>query len=178
MNAKRNEGGFTLLETMVVCAVTAIVCATVAPGLAGFIDGRRLDGVASRLAADVQWVRTEAVAGNRPLRLGIQAGTASTCWIVHTGLPGQCACGSGGAPSVCTGGARALKSVVVDAGERVSVQANVASMLFDPLHGTSTPTGTLRVLDRRGREIHHVVNVMGRTRSCSPGAAVPGYRAC
>jgi type IV fimbrial biogenesis protein FimT len=51
-------------------------------------------------------------------------------------------------------------------------------MAFDPLHGTATPTATWRVIARDGRAIHHVVNVMGRVRSCSPDAAVPGHRAC
>jgi type IV fimbrial biogenesis protein FimT len=54
----------------------------------------------------------------------------------------------------------------------------VASVLFDPLHGTSTPAGTWRVIGTGGRAVHHVINVMGRVRSCSPQAAVPGYRAC
>ena len=45
------------------------------------------------------------------------------------------------------------------------------------MHGTSTPTGTLRLVDSRGRAVHHVVNVMGRVRSCTP-AGVPGWRAC
>jgi type IV fimbrial biogenesis protein FimT len=61
------------------------------------------------------------------------------------------------------------------------VQGNVASILFDPLHGTSTPTGTLKIVGDSGRAVHHVVNIMGRVRTCSPvGAApaVPGFRVC
>jgi len=36
----------------------------------------------------------------------------------------------------------------------------------------------LRVLGANGRAVHHVVNVMGRVRSCSPLNAMPGYTAC
>jgi type IV fimbrial biogenesis protein FimT len=50
--------------------------------------------------------------------------------------------------------------------------------LFDPLHGTSSPTATLRVLGMNGRAVHHVINLMGRVRSCSPSTTVPGYPAC
>jgi type IV fimbrial biogenesis protein FimT len=64
------------------------------------------------------------------------------------------------------------------ASDRVLVQANVASILFDPMHGTSTPTGTVRVIGSNGRELRHVVNVMGRVRTCSPQGNVAGYRAC
>ena len=74
-------------------------------------------------------------------------------------------------------GARTVKGVVLANNERVSVAGNVASIVFDPLHGTSTPTGTLRLVDDAGRAVHHVVNVMGRVRSCTP-AGVPGWRAC
>ena len=96
---------------------------------------------------------------------------------MHTGAAGQCRCAESGA-AVCGGGAREIKTVVLPASERVSVASNVGSIVFDPLHGTSTPTGTLRLLDSHGRAIHHVVNVMGRVRSCSPGAAMSGYRDC
>jgi len=73
---------------------------------------------------------------------------------------------------------RQIKTVRLPADERVGLQANMGSIVFDPLHGTGTPTGTLRLTGRDGRAIHHVVNVMGRVRSCSPAGAVPGYRAC
>ena len=129
-------------------AVTAIVAATAAcPALRDVIDARRLDGAATRLAADVQFVRTEAVARNRAIRLSFHASADATCWIVHTGAAAQCSCDASGA-AVCSGGARAIKSVVLPSNERVGVAANVASIVFDPLHGTSTPTGTLRLVDR------------------------------
>jgi type IV fimbrial biogenesis protein FimT len=171
------QNGVSLVEAMIVIAVTAIVAATAAPSLASFIDGRRLDAAATALAADVQFVRTEAVARNRPIRLSFHASAASSCWVVHTGPAAQCTCAESG-PAVCSGGATQIKTVVLGAADRVSVQANVASIVFDPLHGTSTPTGTLRLIDPRGRAVHHIVTVMGRVRSCTPGGAVPGWRAC
>lgn len=171
------QHGLTLVECAVVAAVTAIVAASAAPSLAAFTDARRLDGAATRLAADIQFVRSEAIARNRALRLSFHSFSGGSCWVAHTGAAAQCTCASAG-PAVCTGGASAIKTVTLPAAERVSVAANVASIAFDPLHGTSTPTGTLRLTDARGRAIHHVVNVMGRVRSCSPGAAMPAYRAC
>lgn len=167
--------GITLLETCIVLAVAAVVAATAGPSLAGFIETRRLDGAATQLAADIQFVRSEALARNRPLRLTVQA--AAACWIVHTGAAAQCVCGADG-PAVCTGGAAQIKTVRLAAEEQVRLSGNVASIVFDPLHGTITPTGTLRLTAASGRAVHHVVNVMGRVRSCSPAATVPGYRAC
>jgi type IV fimbrial biogenesis protein FimT len=173
----RNQHGITLVEACTVVAVLAILASTAAPNLQGLIDSRRLDGAATQLATDIQFVRTEAVARNLPVRLSFHATTDGSCYVLHTGNADQCDCGAPG-PATCSGDARQIKTVALTAADRVSLQTNVASVLFDPLHGTSTPTGTLRLVGPQGRAVHHVVNVMGRVRSCSPLGAMPGYRAC
>lgn len=177
MKTQKQQRGVTLVEACIVLAVLGIVTTSAAPGMQGLLDSRRLDGVATQLATDIQYVRSEAVARNQPVRLSFYAGSGSSCYVVHTGLSAQCTCAAGG-PAQCTGDAEQIKTVVLPADQRVSVQANVGSVLFDPLHGTSTPTGTLRIVGTQGRAVHHVINVMGRVRSCSPLNTVPGYRAC
>ena len=167
----------TLLELAIVVAITAIVAATAAPSFTALIDARRLDSAATRLAADLQLARSEAIARNRPLRLSLFSGVGATCWIVHSGAAADCRCGTD-TGAVCAATARTIKGVVLADSERVSVAGNVASIVFDPLHGTSTPTGTLRLVGARGNAVHHVVNVAGRVRSCSPDGAVPGYSPC
>ena len=172
---KRRQHGLTLLELAIVVAITAIVAATAAPSFTALIDARRLDSAATRLAADIQLARSEAISRNQALRLSLFTGTGASCWIVHSGASADCRC-SADAGAVC--GARTVKSVVLANNERVSVAGNVASIVFDPLHGTSTPTGTLRLVGARGSSVHHVVNVVGRVRSCSPEGAAPGYSPC
>ena len=158
-------------------AVLGIITTSAAPGMQGLIDTRRLEGVASQLATDIQYARSEAVARNQPVRLSFYSGLDSTCYVVHTGLSAQCGCAVAG-PARCSGDAEQIKTVALATTQRVSVQANVGSVLFDPLHGTSTPTATLRLLGAQGRAVHHVINVMGRVRSCSPMNTMPAYRAC
>lgn len=173
----RREHGLTLIELAAVLAITAIVAATAVPDFSAFLAMRRLQGAAGNLAADLQFARGEALARNRPLRLSVHANAVASCWIVHTGIAGDCDCAAAAAV-VCTAGARSIRSGVLPLGDRVSVAGNVASIVFDPLHGTSSPTGTLRVVDSHGRAVHHVVNIVGRVRSCSPAGAVAGYPAC
>ena len=78
----------------------------------------------------------------------------------------------------CTGGAKEIKTVHLPAAHSVQLSSNVGSMLFHPVRGTVSPTGTLRLIGPRGIEIRHVVNMMGRTRSCSPKGASSGQPAC
>ncbi len=73
--------GVSLLEVAIVVALIAIVGAAAAPSFADPSDARRLDGAATRLAADLQFARSEAIARQRPLRLSVRAGTGATCWI-------------------------------------------------------------------------------------------------
>ncbi len=166
--------GVSLVETSVVLALMGIVATAAMPSMAGMIDNRRIEGAAIRLAADVQFARSEAVARNQTVRLSVHA----QCYVVHTGATGDCECGSDAGLAQCHGAARVLKSSAWQAAEPVRVQANVTSTAFDPLLGTATPAATLRVIGPQDRAVHHVVNVMGRLRSCSPQGAVPGYRAC
>ena len=172
----RRQRGVSLLELVIVVAIVAIVGATAMPSFTDLVAARRLDGAATRLAADLQFARGEAIARNQALRLSVRSGADATCWVVHTGNAADCSCNAAGI--VCASGALAIKGGVLPIVERVGVSGNVASLVFDPLHGTSTPTGTLRLTDARGRSVHHIVNVLGRVRSCSPEGAVPGYPTC
>jgi len=175
---KTSARGFTLIELMIVVAVTGVVMTSAVPSFSGLIDTRRIDGVATQMASDLQFARAEAVSRNQAVRVSFRqdAGSAA-CYIVHTGSADQCRCGGSG-PAHCEGDAQAIKTVTLDTEQRVSLRANVGSVLFDPVHGTASPAATLRITGAQGRAVHHAVNIMGRVRSCSPQAAVSGYRAC
>ncbi len=172
-----SQKGITLIEACVTLAVATIVTTGAAPSMKQLLDARRFDGAASQLASDLQFTRISAVARNQRVRFSLQADAAGSCYVIHTGSADACRCAESG-PAVCSSGASEIKTIRLPASDRVFLQANVASILFDPMHGTSTPTGTLRVIGGNGRELRHIVNVMGRVRTCSPQGNVGGYRAC
>jgi type IV fimbrial biogenesis protein FimT len=175
MESTSRQRGLTLVETLVSAGLLALVATAAAPGMGSLVDARRLQGVASELAADLQLARNEAIQRNRPVRLSVSA--ASGCYVVHTGGAGACRCADTGA-AVCNAGAAQVRTVRWTAAEHVAVASNSASILFDPQHGTASPAATLRVVGADGRAIHHVVNLMGRVRSCAGQGQVPGYRPC
>ena len=170
------QRGLTLIEVAVTLSVVAIAASTAAPGFQDLIARKRLEGTATQLATDLQTVRTEAVARNAALRVSFHADPGGSCYLIHTGAKALCSC-SAAAPATCAGEAVLVKAVYLPAEHRVSLGASAGSILFDPVHGTSTPSATARITGVQGA-IHHVVNVMGRVRSCSPEGRIGGYRVC
>lgn len=179
MRTPAQPRGVTLVEASIVMAIVAITMATAAPSFNAFIEKQRLDGAAAQLASDLQLARAEAVLRNTPLRLTVHHAAWGHCYVIHTGAAQDCHCETSG-PALCTDEADAMKTVQWASEQGISLQSAVRSLLFDPLHGTSTPAGTLKVVAASGRAVHHVVNVMGRVRTCSPqgAGAVAGYRSC
>jgi type IV fimbrial biogenesis protein FimT len=171
------QRGLTLVEAAVVTVIAAIAVSSVAPGFQGFIEKQRLVGAAAQLATDLQYARAEAVLRHTGLRFSVKSAAWGQCYIVHTGDADQCACSADG-PAQCSGAAQALRSARFTAADSIALQANVGSIRFDPLHGTCTPTGTLKLVAASGRAVHQVVNLMGRVRTCSPNGAVSGHASC
>jgi type IV fimbrial biogenesis protein FimT len=178
MNAKARLAtrGVTLTEICAVLAIASILVGMAVPSFQDALQRRELDGRASEFRTDMHYLRSEAVSRNHSLLVSFQS-VGAGCYIVHTGKVGDCTCRNDGVAQ-CQAGATALKTVHLHPSGRTSMQANVSYIRLDPLHGTATPGGTIRFVDRKGREIRHVVNMAGRIRSCSPGAAMPGYRSC
>ncbi len=177
MQTRQTQRGVTWVETCVVLTILGLASGAAVPAMGNLIDARRLEGTAVQFATDVQFARSEAVARNQPVRISLYATPQGSCYVVHTGAANQCAC-AGSTPATCTSPAREIKTVALASNQGVTLAANTASVLFDPLHGTSTPSATFRVLGRNGRAIHQVINVMGRVRSCTPAGGVAGYPMC
>lgn len=177
-SSKLLQRGVTLIEAGITTSVIAVAATLGVPSFTQMRDTRALEGVSAELGHDLQYVRSEAVARNVSLRLTTQALTGGgACYVIHTGANGDCACAVDGS-ATCAAGKQSFKTVVFGTGQRISVAVNSASMLWHPDRGTVTPTGTLRLTLADGRAVHHVVNIMGRARTCSPQGRVKGHAVC
>jgi len=174
-NRPNRQRGLTLVEGCVTLAVATLIVGAAVPSFERAVERRHIEGTAAQLETDLQQARSLAVTRNESVRVGFEANSETSCYVIHTGGAGDCSClAEGGA--VCRAGAHSLHLVRIGAGTRV--HSNSRSMLFDPLKGTVTPTATIQVQGRSGVALNEVVNIMGRVRSCSPGGALPGYRVC
>jgi type IV fimbrial biogenesis protein FimT len=171
--------GFTLIEGMVTIAVSAIVATSALPSMARWLDQQRLLGAAQQLLGDLQFVRSEAVARQQGLRLSVLPWAGGSCYVLHSGNANACTCGPvEQTPAVCSAGAVEVKTVRWSSQDKVSLQASAPSVRFDPWDGTSTPTATFNMTNTQGQALRHVVNVMGRVRTCSPVGNLAGHTAC
>jgi type IV fimbrial biogenesis protein FimT len=176
--ARRQQRGLTLIELMSVVAVVGVLAGTAVPAFDKFQQRRSLDGAALQTLTDFHFARSEAVARNAAVRLSfLSAPDGAQCVVVHTGAAGDCVCGTAGVAQ-CGAPATALKVQSVPAGQGPNITANVSSMLIDPVRGTVSPAGTIRITQAGGTEIRHVVSMMGRVRSCAASGSVYGYKAC
>ncbi|TXC65751.1 fimbrial assembly protein [Piscinibacter aquaticus] len=137
METRAAQHGLTLVEAAVVVGIVAAAATAATPGLQRLVEQRRLDGTATQLAADLQLARNEAIARNRVVR--VNRDDAAGCYLLHTGPAGSCHCAADGV-ALCESGSAVIRSVSTP--QRITLQSNAASIAFDPLHGTATPTAT------------------------------------
>lgn len=169
--------GFTLTECCVGLAIVAVVAAVAVPSFRDGHERRQLLGRAAELSADLQWLRTEAVARQEAVRITVHSHAGGACYVVHTGPADDCAC-RGDAPAACDSPARALKSVFVPADGPVKLASRPSSAAFHPVRGNATPTIAFELSDARGRAVRHVVSALGRVRSCATAPGLGGYPPC
>jgi type IV fimbrial biogenesis protein FimT len=168
--------GLTLVESLIVVAVAAITLSTAIPSFKKAMERRHLEGAAAQLETDIQHARSLAIAQNRTMRMKFTQDAAGSCYVVFHGANSDCKCQANGSSS-CNANQAVARSVGFSGAGPLHLQSNVGAMVFDPLLGTSTPTGTLRFQAASGQALHLVVNIMGRVRACSP-TGLPGYKPC
>jgi type IV fimbrial biogenesis protein FimT len=176
---RRRQRGLTLVECAITTTVLAVVAGLTVPAFGTARERLHIEGAAAQLETDLLLSRSLAVARNEVVRMTFErdADAGTSCYVVHTGSAGDCACTANGS-AVCSNGAEPLRSVRYGADVPLAVVSNSRSILFDPVRGTITPTATMRVIGSSGPAIHQVINIMGRVRSCSPAPALSGYATC
>jgi type IV fimbrial biogenesis protein FimT len=173
----RRERGVTLTECCVSIAIAALMVMVALPAFSDILRKRHLAGRAGELSADLQLLRTEAVARNVTARITLSSDLHGDCYVLHTGNAGDCVCNAE-APPTCDAGAQAIKSVSFPAAGPVRLAAELPSTAFDPVRGNAHPMNEFTVKDDSGREVRHKVSTLGRVKTCTTAAALLRYAPC
>lgn len=170
--------GLTMVEALCCLSITGTLLAGALPSLRDLRLREALHSAAAVLETDVQHARSLARTMDRSVRIGLQTGTdGGSCYVVHTGPAGACSCDTASGAARCDNAAQLLRVQPLPAAGGVRLSSTSRSIVFDAGKGTVTPTATFVLADREGRAVHQIVNILGRTRSCSP-SGLAGYRPC
>jgi type IV fimbrial biogenesis protein FimT len=171
------QTGLTLPEVLISLLITSILTLFSINAWSSKIVTTQLDGQVQELIQDLHWIRSQAVASKLRVRLSVEQIGGGSCYVIHTGQNHDCTCNTSG-QAVCQPGADALKTVWFPDQANVRLSSNVSSMVWDPVHGTTTPAGTLSIQTETGQALKVVVNILGRVRSCSVQGNMPGHAKC
>lgn len=172
MNKQKNAG-FTVLEVMIVVAITGILAAVAVPSFQGMIERDRLKQVVEALKSDLQFARTEAIKRNQDIHFSRSPGNAGA-WCYGLNVGANCTCAPVNSCAVKTiSGSNFSTAVNMDSAE-------TNNSTFDFKRGTIGANGVTFSTSRYAARV--VFSDIGRVRACTPTISgktgLPGYPAC
>ncbi len=167
--------GMALWESLIVLLLAVLLGTAASVNLLDFLALKRLQAASGEWSRVLASARHWAFAQQTNARLELHNEPSSSCLVLHTGPRGACrGCGS---EVSCAPGAQLLASTQ-PLPPGVQPSGTSSSLAWSARERTVTPTGTLRLATADGRSIHHVVNLVGRVRLCSPDGLVWGMAPC
>ena len=174
--------GFTLVELMVVVAITAIVLSLAAPSFTSFLAKKRVESVMSELSTDLQYARSEAVSRNAAVRITFD----TSCYVITaqpSGSTPTSSCSQTADPTLGAG-ATNVKQVQLKSGAtaQFSTTSSPFYLEFDPVRGIATfstgaTSGTVNVNSTvSSAQLQAYVSTVGRVCITSP-SGMSGYAA-
>lgn len=163
--------GLTLIELMIVIAITAILVAMTVPAFSDFLLTQRARGGAESLVAALQNTKSQAIKTNQVTRIVFQpSGTgvehANTAWCYGMTDIGAVTCDCSVSPSDCVAGS------IVDGDDfsNVTVRFNASQeRRFDPVLGDANGSqGTVIFNAGNNKEVGVTLSRIGRIVICQP----------
>ena len=163
---RNTQKGFTLIELLI-----TVVIALAAPSMHQLLESRKLKGAAERAFADFQFVKTEAIKRNSPVRLDFTGFGSGNDWCYGFKVGEDCDCTETDPDQLDFCEIDGVKKVVNQDTYGGSVSVSNAS-----LPGT-TSAGNIEFELSNGTTIKVIVSSLGRIRICSE-SSIGGYRSC
>lgn len=155
--------GMTLVELLVVLAISAILLAAAIPALFGVLYANRLRGAADVLLADLRLTMTESSKRGEDVLLSFHHNADNSDWCYGISVDTNCNC-------------HQLNSCQIDGVEHVTRATSYAGILATPTHDSyrfkprrSTMTaGNITFEAQDGKQLRVLLSSYGRIRTCSP----------
>lgn len=155
----RRSAGFSLIELMVVIAITAILLTLAVPSFVELMARQRVQGVANELSADLQYTRSLAVANKANAQLKVISSAQYTLTSPPDGT--------------------SFKSRTL--GEGTTLSPVDAALEFESRLGSLNSSSDIALTvanSRTAATLRVTVGPAGRVQICAPGGLFPGYRTC
>jgi type IV fimbrial biogenesis protein FimT len=152
----RRSSGLTMIELMTVMVVVGVLAVLAIPAFGDQLARRRLEGVATDFATDMQFARSQAVSSRGDIRVRT---TSTTTYVIDNAA-----------------GTVTYKIVTLPAGITVN---NGVTVTYDALRGAVATAQTFALSSAQTSATMQVdVNTMGRSSLCSPSGSLRGYATC
>ena len=173
----QQDNGFTLIEVCIGLVIASILLASAIPSLQQWVLRERMQATAQSMLTDLQQARSEAVMRAGAVQLRFSRSARGSCYVLHTGASGGCRCSEDG-QAICSANARVLRVNWIPSQQRLTVQANVSNLSFQPRQGAVTSTGSIDITGVNGQTIRQIISITGRVRSCSPDGGFKNLARC
>lgn len=161
------SAGFTLIELMIVIAITAILTALAVPSFSVTLNTQRISGAAEAVLNDLRWARSEAIKRNTEVRVTFTSGSN---WSYTIDTVPVLATNDGILPKTVYGSDFPSTTL-----STASFSGGVAYTTFDPVRGTAN-NGTAKIeSEHYNYSADVIVSTLGRVRICG---TLGGYAAC
>ena len=158
-----NSYGLTLVELLVVVAISAILLAVAIPSFFSLINASRLRGAADILMADFRLTMTESSKRGDNVLVSFQRDSDGSNWCYGLSALTSCNC-------------REANSCLINDAEHVVRGTNFAGILATPTHSNywfkpkraTITAGNITFTARDGKQLRVLVSGYGRIRPCSP----------
>lgn len=169
----KKQLGVTLIETMVVVAVAALLAVVAAPSFRDSIERSRLKSAVEEHISKVYLAKSESVMKNKPVYYSFRSD--QQCYGFRVGQSCDCAQTDTSAADMCT-----FARVQVDASKGVAMTStftNDGTEAFEPARATASGVGQVAWKTASGFELRTGITSVGRVTVCTPSGHghVAGY---
>jgi type IV fimbrial biogenesis protein FimT len=197
--------GFTLIELMIVVALTAVILGLAAPAFRDYLLMQRLRSAQAQLVTDLNYARSEAISRGSFVQMRLQTSSTMSCYVIYArgdrdqSNPCDCTAAPPQSSSTdpvprCGGGWAWIKTVQFPTAEQVTVvpadtssPANYFLTLSPRTGGTnmislseSLVTTQFSMLTQvsASRSFKTSMTAQGRVQVCAPSGSTVGGAAC